>query len=54
MNDVKAYGDKARTRAGELAADAKTSTSDAISSLGQVVGDTAEQIGPIKLLPPAS
>ena len=44
MNDAKAYGEKARTRAGELATDGKSGASDAIASLGEVVGDTAEQI----------
>ncbi len=44
MTDAKAYGEKARTRAGELATESKTATSDAIASFGKVVGDTAEQI----------
>ena len=44
MNEAKVYGERARTRAGELATDGKAAASDAIASLGKTVGETAEQI----------
>ncbi|WP_298466320.1 hypothetical protein [uncultured Erythrobacter sp.] len=44
VSEAKVYGEKAKVRAGELATDGKSAASDAISSLGKVVGDTAEQI----------
>lgn len=42
--EAKSYGDQALGRAGELAVEGKKVTSDAIASLGKVVGDTAAQI----------
>ncbi len=42
--DAKAYGDQAKTKANELATEGKAATSDAIASVGRVVGDTAAQI----------
>lgn len=44
VNDARAYGDKALTRAGELAAEGKNAASDLIASLGKVVGERAEDI----------
>ncbi|MEM7664575.1 MAG: hypothetical protein AAF250_01845 [Pseudomonadota bacterium] len=44
VGEAKVYGEKAKVRAGELATEAKSASSDAIASLGKVVGDTAEQI----------
>lgn len=44
MTEAKVYGEKAKSRAGELATEGKSAASDAISSLGKVVGDTAGQI----------
>jgi ElaB/YqjD/DUF883 family membrane-anchored ribosome-binding protein len=42
--DAKAYGEQALGKAGELAAEGKKVTSDAIASLGKAVGDSAAQI----------
>ncbi|MFO6447242.1 hypothetical protein ACLBKU_08870 [Erythrobacter sp. NE805] len=44
VSEAKAYGEQALGRAGELAVEGKKVTSDAIASLGKVVGDTAAQI----------
>lgn len=44
VEEAKVYGEKAKVRAGELANDGKSAASDAIASIGKVVGDTAEQI----------
>ena len=44
MTEAKVYGEKAKNRAGELAHDGKSAASDAIASIGKVVGDTAEQL----------
>jgi ElaB/YqjD/DUF883 family membrane-anchored ribosome-binding protein len=44
VSDAKAYGDQALGKASELAVEGKKVTSDAIASLGKVVGDTAAQI----------
>lgn len=44
MGEAKVYGDKAKVKAGELATDGKAAASDAIASIGKVVGDTAETI----------
>ncbi len=44
MTEAKVYGEKARGKAGELAVEGKSAASDAIASLGKVVGDTAAQI----------
>ena len=44
MNEAKAYGDKAKEGAYDVATKGKTAASDAISSLGKVFGDTATQI----------
>lgn len=42
--DVKKYGSEVKQRAGELAVEGKAKASDAMASLGTVVGDTATQI----------
>ncbi|GMN01549.1 hypothetical protein [Erythrobacter sp. MTPC3] len=42
--EARAYGAKAKDRAGELAVDAKSATSDGIASIGRVIADTAPQI----------
>lgn len=42
--DAKSYGEQALGKAGELAVEGKKVTSDAIASLGKVVGDSAAQI----------
>ena len=42
--EAKSYGGQALDKAGELAVDGKQAASDAIASLGKVVGDTAAQI----------
>ncbi|NCP14503.1 MAG: hypothetical protein GW858_10110 [Sphingomonadales bacterium] len=42
--EAKTYGDQAKGKAGELAVEGKQAASDAIASLGKVVGDTAGQI----------
>jgi ElaB/YqjD/DUF883 family membrane-anchored ribosome-binding protein len=44
LADAKSYGEQALGKAGELAVEGKKVTSDAIASLGKVVGDTAPQI----------
>ena len=44
MTEAKVYGDKAKTKAGQLASDGKSAASDALASLGKTVGDTAEKI----------
>lgn len=44
VTEAKNYGAEAKTKAGELAVEGKTRASDAISSLGKVVADTAPQI----------
>ncbi|MEP3051312.1 MAG: hypothetical protein ABJP48_09430 [Erythrobacter sp.] len=44
VTEAKAYGEQARSKAGDLAVEGKTAASDAIASVGRVVGDTAEQI----------
>ena len=44
MSEAKVYGQKAKDGAYDIASQGKTAASDAISSLGKVVGDTAEQI----------
>lgn len=44
MNEAKVYGGKAKSGAYDVATKGKTAASDAISSLGKVVGDTATQI----------
>jgi ElaB/YqjD/DUF883 family membrane-anchored ribosome-binding protein len=44
LADAKSYGEQALDKAGELAVEGKKVTSDAIASLGKVVGDTAPQI----------
>jgi ElaB/YqjD/DUF883 family membrane-anchored ribosome-binding protein len=42
--EARSYGDQALGKAGEFAVEGKKVTSDAIASLGKVVGDTAAQI----------
>lgn len=44
VSEARTYGDKALGRAGELAVEGKKTASDAIASLGKVVGETAPQI----------
>lgn len=44
LADAKSYGEQALGKAGELAVEGKKVTSDAIASLGKVVGETAPQI----------
>lgn len=44
LAEAKAYGEQALGKAGGLAVEGKRVTSDAIASLGKVVGDTAAQI----------
>ncbi len=44
LGEAKNYGEQARGKAGELAVEGKKVTTDAIASLGKVVGDTAPQI----------
>ena len=50
LEEAKVMGEQAKVRAAELANEGKTKASDAISSLGQVVADTAatidEKLGP--------
>jgi ElaB/YqjD/DUF883 family membrane-anchored ribosome-binding protein len=42
--NAKEYGEDAKQKAGELAVDGKAKASDAISSLGTIVGDTAAEL----------
>ncbi|MEM8773274.1 MAG: hypothetical protein AAGD92_16660 [Pseudomonadota bacterium] len=42
--EARVYGDKAMSKASDLAVDAKSAASDGIASLGTVVGDTAAKI----------
>jgi len=44
MGDAKEYGQMAKTKAADVAVDAKGAASEGIASLGQVVGDTATRI----------
>ncbi|MCZ8369550.1 MAG: hypothetical protein O9293_06210 [Porphyrobacter sp.] len=44
VTDAKAYGEQALGKAGEIAVEGKKVTTDAIASLGKVVGDSAAQI----------
>lgn len=44
VGEARAYGEKAKTKAGDLAVDAKSATSDGIASIGKVIADTAPQI----------
>lgn len=44
VGEARAYGEKAKVRAGELAVDAKSATSDGIASIGKVIAETAPQI----------
>lgn len=44
VGEVKAYGEQALGKAGELAVEGKKVASDAIASLGKVVGESAAQI----------
>lgn len=42
--EVKAYGEQAKTKAGELAHDGKAKTSEALTSLGKAVTENASKI----------
>ena len=42
--EAKNYGGEVKTKAGDLAVEGKARASDALSSLGKIVGDTATQI----------
>ncbi len=44
QSEVKAYGEQAKTKAGELAHDGKAKTSEALTALGQAVSDNASLI----------
>ncbi|HZF46026.1 MAG TPA: hypothetical protein VEZ26_06800, partial [Sphingomonadaceae bacterium] len=44
VDDAKAYGEQAKVKAGELAAEGKARTSDAIAGLGKLVEDNASTI----------
>jgi ElaB/YqjD/DUF883 family membrane-anchored ribosome-binding protein len=44
VTDAKAYGEQALGKAGDIAVEGKKVTTDAIASLGKVVGDSAAQI----------
>lgn len=44
VTDAKSFGDKAKVKAGDIAVEGKKATSDAIASLGKVVGESAGQI----------
>ncbi|MEE4154057.1 MAG: hypothetical protein V2I27_07845 [Erythrobacter sp.] len=44
MSEARVYGEKAKARAGTLAVDAKAAASDGLSSLGQMVSESAATI----------
>lgn len=44
MSDARAYSDQAKVKAGDLAVDAKKAACDGLTSLSQVVDDSAKQI----------